>query len=87
MKISHLRTHRFMQDNNPKLTSQLEKSLFDYYSMTWWWTPPPSPPPESLDCNPIEKIWHELQDFIRREIKPTNKQELVKWHSEFLDNC
>jgi len=33
---------------------------------------------ESLDLNPIENLWHELKEFIRREIKPTTtKDQLV----------
>ena len=28
-------------------------------------------------ANPIEMLWHELKEFIRREVKPINKQELV----------
>jgi len=27
--------------------------------------------------NPIENLWHELKEFIRREVKPRTKQELV----------
>ena len=29
------------------------------------------------DLNPIENLWHELKEYIRREAKPTTKQELV----------
>ena len=29
------------------------------------------------DANPIENLWHELKEHIRREIKPHNKDELV----------
>ena len=41
-------------------------------SINWWRTPPESP-----DLNPIENLWHELKEFIRREIKPTTKDQLV----------
>lgn len=27
--------------------------------------------------NPIENLWHELKEYIHREIKPTTKRELV----------
>lgn len=27
--------------------------------------------------NPIENLWHELKEYIRREIKPQAKEELV----------
>ena len=30
------------------------------------------------DLNPIENLWHELREFIRRETKPKTKEELIK---------
>jgi len=27
--------------------------------------------------NPIENLWHKLKEYIRQEVKPRNKQELV----------
>ena len=27
--------------------------------------------------NPIENLWHELKEYIRREAKPTTKQQLI----------
>lgn len=46
--------------------------------MNWWKTPPESP-----DLNPIENLWHELKEFIRREVKPKVKQELIDGILEF----
>ena len=58
--------HRFMQDNDPKHTSKKVQHI------NWWKTPA-----ESTDCNPIENLWHELKEYIRREAKPETKQELI----------
>jgi hypothetical protein len=43
--------HRFMQDNDPKHTSNLAKEFMQVNSINWWkW------PSESCDLNPIESI-------------------------------
>ena len=47
----------------------------------WWKTPPESP-----DANPIENVWHELKEFMRREVKPRNKSELVDGILRFWPN-
>ena len=64
--------HRFMQDNDPKHTSRMAAEYMRINGIDWWKTPPESP-----DCNPIENLWHELKEFLRREIKPKSKQELI----------
>lgn len=64
--------HRFMQDNDPKHTSGLAKSFFEEHGVNWWKTAPESP-----DLNPLENVWHEIKEYIRREIKPRSKDELV----------
>ena len=61
-----------MQDNDPKHTSKLGHKFLNDNGVNWWYTPPESP-----DINPIENLWHELKEFIRREIKPKTKDELV----------
>ena len=79
--------HRFMQDNDPKHTSKLARRFLVKANINWWKTPPESP-----DLNPIENLWHELKEFLRREIKPTNKQELVNgilafWNTVDVAKC
>ena len=64
--------HRFFQDNDPKHTSRLASQYFLDSGINWWKTPPESP-----DINPIENVWHELKEYLRREIKPTTKQQLI----------
>lgn len=72
--------HRYMQDNDPKHTSRCAQEFFEEKGINWWKTPPESP-----DLNPIENLWHELKDYIRREIKPKNKQELTDGIKKFWD--
>ncbi|KAJ8026316.1 Transposable element Tcb2 transposase [Holothuria leucospilota] len=64
---------RLMQDNDPKHTSNYAKRFMEEAGITWWKTPPESP-----DLNPIEKLWHEMKEFLRKEHKPTKKEELVQ---------
>lgn len=73
-------THRFMQDNDPKHTSRAAQQFFLDSGINWWKTPAESP-----DMNPIENLWHELKEHIRREIKPTTKQELVDGINHFWE--
>jgi transposase len=74
-------SYRFMQDNDPKHTSCVAKDFFTSKSINWWRTPPESP-----NMNPIENLWHELKEYIRCDVKPTNKDELVDGISQFWDN-
>ena len=71
-------THRFMQDNDPKHTSRVAKDFFIQNNINWWRTPPESP-----DMNPIENLWHELKEYIRRDVKPRNKEQLVDGITQF----
>ena len=63
-------SHKFMQDNDPKHTSRHARQWIEDNGMNWWQTPAESP-----DMNPIENMWHELKEYIRREVKPRTKSE------------
>lgn len=79
--------HRYMQDNDPKHTSRCARSYFEEKGINWWRTPPESP-----DLNPVENMWHELKEHIRREVKPHTKDELINgiiqfWNTVSIAKC
>ena len=65
--------HKFMMDNNPKHTSGYAADWTRENDVNWWKTPAESP-----DLNPTENLWHKLKEYIRREIKPKSKDELIQ---------
>ena len=73
--------HRFMQDNDPKHTSRSTRAWFEENAINYWPTPPESP-----DSNPIENLWHQIKEHLRRVVKPNNKDELVHGIQEFWTN-
>ena len=64
----------------PNIVPRLLTSFYSDADINWWHTPPESP-----NSNPIKNLWHELKEFIRREVKLTTKQELVSGISTFWD--
>jgi len=64
----------------PKHTSNRIKLFLEAQGVNWWQTPPESP-----DLHPIENLWHELKEFLRREVKPTTKEELVNGIERFWE--
>ena len=68
-----------MQDNDPKHTSKLAQKWTKEQNINRWKTHPESP-----DLNPIDNLWHELKEYIHREIKPMTKNELVQGTVMFL---
>ena len=70
--------HKFMQDNDPKHSSRMTNQGLVDNSVNWWRTPAESP-----DLNPIENLWHEMKEYVRREVKPKTKGELVEGIRKF----
>ena len=70
--------HKFMQDNDPKHAANKTKDWLQEHSINWWKTPAESP-----DLNPIENLWHELKEYIRREVKPKTKEQLIQGIQQF----
>ena len=73
-------THKFMQDNDPKHTSGYAQQWIEENQINWWKTPAESP-----DINPIENLWHELKEYVRREIKPMTKDQLIEGIVQFWE--
>ena len=75
-----------MQDNDPKHTSHYAQDFITSQGINWW-----KMPAEPPDLNPIESLWHKIEEFIRREAKSTTKQELVDgivwfWETVTVEN-
>ena len=73
--------HRLMQDNEPQHTSRRAQKFFEDEGVHWWKTSAESP-----DCNPLENLWHEMKEFVRREVKPTCQLDLVRGIKKFWED-
>jgi transposase len=61
----------FQQDNAKPHTAKVTRQFFEDNNirvMDW--------PPQSPDQNPIENLWHEIKNSVRRKVKPSNLDEL-----------
>lgn len=56
----------------------ITKDYIKENNIIWYCTPTESP-----DINPIENLWHEMKEYIHREIKPRTKEELVEGILQF----
>ena len=79
--------HKFMQDNDPQHCSRHARTFYEENGVNWWPTPPESP-----DMNPIENLWHELKEYIRRVVKPRTKADLIAgikafWTTVTVEKC
>ena len=63
-------SHCFVADNNPKPTSKLAQPFLKQKQVNWWRTPAESP-----DLNRIENLWHELKEYMLREVMPKPRKE------------
>ena len=57
----------------PKHAATVTRDWLCNNSIKWWKTLAESP-----DFNPIENLWHELKEYIRREVKPKTIDELMR---------
>ena len=79
--------HRFVQDNDPKHCSKLAHKFYEDEGINWRLTPPELP-----DLNPIDCMWHEMKEYVRREVKPTSKSALIAgikkfWATVTIEKC
>jgi len=57
---------------DPKHAANLAKQFYSDQNIDWWKTPAESP-----DINPIELIWAEMKQFLRKKVKPESQADLL----------
>ncbi|CAF1083718.1 unnamed protein product [Brachionus calyciflorus] len=65
------------QDNDPKHNSLLCRNFLDLNGVSWIKSPPKSP-----DLNPIELVWNELKNFVRKK-EISNELDLFQAINDF----
>ena len=66
----------------PCYTGRLAMQFIRDNNINYWPTPAESP-----DLNPIEMLWHELKCYLRRVVKPRNKDDLLSGIQKILADC
>jgi len=56
----------------------MHPNVLQINKVEWWKTVA-----KSLDLNPFENLWHELNEYIRREVKPETKEEWIEGIKKF----
>ncbi|KAI8484022.1 hypothetical protein Bbelb_382850 [Branchiostoma belcheri] len=70
--------HRLQQDTDAMRTSRFSTDIMEAANIFWWKTPASSP-----DLNPMEHVWHEMRQYLRKVAKPRTQDELVQGIQQF----
>lgn len=60
VRAKFLSQHKFRQDNDPKHRSNYINQFLKDHNIQWYKTPA-----ESLDLNPIEKVWGSMKNYLQ----------------------
>lgn len=72
------KSHKFMQNNDPKHTSHVACSFLQANNIRWSRTPPNSP-----DVSAMENVWYDMKEYIRDKVRPSSQRELIAGVQEF----
>ena len=67
-----LDSHRFVADNDPIHSSLYTRDILTTHNINWWHISV-----ESADLYSSKNVWHELKEYIWKQVKPTRKEELI----------